>query len=208
MVKPENASAQIPKPSAPEFTLKVVEHPYYAQTGKQVENNSIEFIIKNQPFTPFLAADSHRQINLYYNISYKEHYEEHWSYSYDYFSASNSNYTIITIGLSTIPDRGTIGNISGEADFRVQALTGYYSSQEFLQDTYLYSFFGETSDWSSTQTITIPISSNSPTATPTTSIQGWVTQLTFSIIAVAILAIVIISVLLYRRHRKTAKPNQ
>lgn len=43
-----------------------------------------------------------------------------------------------------------------------------------------------------------------PTPTPSSSTEGWIPQLTIPIIVVVILAIAVLSVLLYRKHRKTA----
>jgi hypothetical protein len=199
MIKPASAQS-IPKPSVPEFALEYVENPYDTQAGYHIENKSVEVTIKNQPFVTYLAADSHRQINLYYNISYKEHNEEQWSYCYDYFSASSSNYTIVTIGLGTMADRGTIGNLSGEADFRVQALVGYYSSREFLPDTYIYSFFGETSGWSNTQTLTIPDTSVSASPTTTPSVPE------FQSLAIPLILIIMLAagLVYFKKHKRAA----
>jgi hypothetical protein len=181
----ESAFAQsITKPAVPEFTLKFVEHPYNTQTGQLIENKSIEFTIRNQPFSPYTAADSHHEINLFYNVSYKEQNKIQWSYYYDFIPASLSNYTIVTIGLGTMMDRGNIGNISGQTDFRLQALIGYYNSHEYFPDTYLYSFIGETSSWSNTQTINIPEPSTSPNPTPTPTVpefSSWIIPLLLTI---------------------------
>jgi hypothetical protein len=47
----ESASAQsIPKPPVPEFTVSIVEHPYN-ESNHIVENQTIEFMTKNQPFS-------------------------------------------------------------------------------------------------------------------------------------------------------------
>ena len=70
LIMVEFVSAQaIPKPSVPEFTLKYVDNSYdvpptygtdaytgrtiIIQAGYYVQNISIEFIIKNSPFTTF-----------------------------------------------------------------------------------------------------------------------------------------------------------
>src|SRR3990172_3290742 len=79
------ANASIPKPSVPEFTLKLVDSSYdepttYSTdpyTGKQVthegyhvESRTIELKIKNQPFTPFLVEEGTAKWTAYlqYNI--------------------------------------------------------------------------------------------------------------------------------------------
>ena len=73
LVMVETAFAQsIPTPSVPEFTVKYVDNSYdvpptygtdqytgqtiIIQDGYHVDNRSIQFIIKNQPFAPY--ADS------------------------------------------------------------------------------------------------------------------------------------------------------
>jgi len=180
------------KPSVPEFTVKLVAHPYDVPTtystdpytgetithaGYHVENKSIEVSIKNQPFTPYTDMDG-KSINLYYNVRVKGHFEENWtelfSASGEYPSAGSypkqdygSQYTIVFYP-RIVPS-------NGQMDFQVEALVGYYT-QVYLGNTPAYYdvFTGETSDWSNTQTITIgesqtptPSPAITPTPTPT-----------------------------------------
>ena len=212
IVKPANAQS-IPKPSVPEFTLSILSHPYdvaptttidpftgktvTTQAGYHVENKSIEITIKNQPFTAF-TDKSGNYINLYYNVSYKGPYGTDWNYySYDsltkYFvTQSDSDYT--TISFSQIPTEG-------QMDFRLQALIGFYTETGHpFMDVYEYNFTGQTSDWSSTQTITIQESNSSPS--PTSSVPE------FPIIAILPLFLSAFSAAIILRHRKTAsKPK-
>jgi hypothetical protein len=172
----ESAFAQsIPKPSVPEFSLKVVAHPYDVPptygidpyTGKEittssgyhVENKSIEVTIKNQPFTSTLDS-SGNYTNLYYNVQFKGHYGNEWSYAYSYYNASNSDYTLVSIGF----EHQTISfPAGGKIDFQVRALIGHqdkmkYDTGVILPDymRYYHVFVGQTGDWSNTQTIVIP----------------------------------------------------
>ena len=70
IVKP--AFAESPKPSVPEFSLKYIDLSYdvpptygidqytgktvITQDGYRVDNRSIQFTIKNQPFTPYMDS--------------------------------------------------------------------------------------------------------------------------------------------------------
>jgi hypothetical protein len=172
-------TVSIPKPSVPEFTLKYVDTSYDVPsstttttdpyTGEQtvtthpgyhVKNGTIEVTIKNQEFTPY-PIDSQHTISLFYYVSYKGHYAEDWDYyppstygreySAIFIHQSTSDYTVVQFRAPS----------EGEMDFRVQAQIGYYnSSQEFYPvpgaPITIYTFNGEVSGWSATQTITIP----------------------------------------------------
>jgi hypothetical protein len=177
-VQASTAVSGIPKPSVPEFTLKLVKHPYdvpptyeidpytgenvMTAAGYHVENKSIEITITNQPFTGY-ELDNGRYCYLFYNISYKGSYEKDWKYySYNrntewFFSQSLSEYTVISF--YGIPTKGSM-------DFRVQAQIGYYT--EYRMPWTAYNFTGETSGWSETQTITIE-ESQMPTPPPSTT---------------------------------------
>jgi hypothetical protein len=133
--------ASIPKPSVPEFTLTYANHSYYQQptytideyTGEQVieneggyiQNDSIEIISKNQPFTSQKDA-SGNYTSLYYNVRYKGHYGDQWrTYpmvaSEGYWEASQSDYTVVAFPNAQVGHFFT-GN---QMDFQVQALIGY-----------------------------------------------------------------------------------
>lgn len=102
-------------PSVPEFSLKVVAHPFDVAptttidpyTGESIttnygyhdENKSIEVTIKNQPFTSTLDA-SGNYTSLYYNVRYKGHYTNEWTL-YGFHNVSNSDYTVISIRVNT-----------------------------------------------------------------------------------------------------------
>jgi hypothetical protein len=195
----------IPKPSFPEFTLKYTDYshsvpptygtdPYTGKSiiinyGNYITNRTVQFTIKNQPFTP---TDSNGiPISLYYHIRYKGHYENSWSgnsqeidghttiYDTLVFPASNTVYTEIALeeylvdggtayeplNFIPLPDNGIV-------DFQVQAIVGA-AGLETLKTIYsdvgpFYSVTGQIGDWSPTRTITIgenPASSTTPNPT-------------------------------------------
>jgi hypothetical protein len=155
-------------------------------TGGHVENKTLEITIKNQPFTSTKDA-SGNYTSLYYDIRFKGHYEDEWKYypvnptdygsaahptdpiqtgarGGGYLSASLSDHTVATLS------NWQVGNIpsDGEVDVQVQALIGHDNKNDwgvemFGGELITYYFEGESSDWSSTQTILI-----STAATPST----------------------------------------
>jgi hypothetical protein len=192
------------KPSTPEFTSKYIDLSYDVPptygidpyTGKTVttqdsyhiDNRSIQFTIKNQPFTTYMDP-SGNQTGLYYNFRIKGAYGTEWDYypfapngistnryggPFDPISPispaskiaqSNTEYTTITIkipGVYRVPTKAQL-------EVQVQAIAGYMVYQDRL-----YVFIGESSDWSPTQTLTIGKNTSataSPSASPTTAPQ-------------------------------------
>jgi hypothetical protein len=185
--------------SPPEFTVKLVAHPYDVPptttttidqyTGKEivtttpgyhVENKSIEITVTNQLFTPYADAEGHL-INLYFNVRFKGHFgqESDWEEPFHkpirngiygttkQHPQSNSEYTLISF-----PSEFQDGDV---VDFQVQTLEGFYTPWEpLLIPMGTSQFTGETSDWSSTQTLNIgevqvptPSPATTPTSTPT-----------------------------------------
>jgi len=204
------ACGAIPKPSVPDFTMKYVDLSYDVpptyeidqftgknvtkQDGYHVNNQSIAFKIKNQPFTSYNDS-SGNTIGLYYNFKFKGHYGSEWynypfddtgcsarkysatfyvlSYDDPKLSASNSEYTDIVLSLSFL--FGSSGpSVGSQVDFQVQALLGHI---DYEGDGY-YGFTGEKSDWSSTQTITVG-ESQSPSLSPSPSVSQ--TQISISV---------------------------
>jgi len=242
LIMVESAFAQsITKPSIPQFTLKYVDlsydmpptygiDPYTGKTvitqdGYHVDNRSLQFTIKNQPFTPYTDANG-TQIGLYYNFRVKGAYGTEWNY-YPFapngvttrrygglfggnstespadLVQSNSEYTTITI---QIPD---LYNVPMEAqlDVQAQALIGYMVPSDYMMSGHVYAFTGESSDWSNTQTLTIgesqtatpsPATTPTPTApapTPTPSQEPQQTEQIEPILGAAIVVAVIVAVL-------------
>jgi hypothetical protein len=175
----------IPKPSVPEFTIKLVAHPYDVPTtyeidqntgvnitypGYHVENKSIEVTIKNQPLSSSLSSTN----MLFYNIRYKNHFEDNWTeaFSYTHYPSENANdlfvgnlahqsdseYTAVTI-----PEK--IFLIEGKIDFQAQAMTWHLESL-YIDGRYQMCFTSYvTSEWSSTQTVLIE-ENQTPTPSP------------------------------------------
>jgi len=233
-----NVSAQtIPKPSVPEFTLKYVVQPYYIPevtptytvdpyTGEQKiqtsgrpsesgNNRTVEIKIKNQHFTPYYDSKNN-YVYLAFNVSYKGYFEDEWKYYSNNYGAgwNQANSEYVTVVFTRLPSEG-------QMDFRVRAQIGYY--YEYNMPWKTTGFVGQSGDWSSIQTITIPQGSVSisttpnpssvPTAIPTdsNSTGNSVTSLlsSLALVAVAVSLVVVVSLLLYVRHlkRSIAKPD-
>ncbi|MGD6851480.1 MAG: hypothetical protein ACQCN6_05395 [Candidatus Bathyarchaeia archaeon] len=190
----QTAFAQIPKPSVPEFTAKFIDHSYDVPTttstdpytgqyvtseGYHVQNYTVELIIENQPFTPIEIKEGTAvwTADLYYNVRFKGHFTNEWVVAFfvesPYPKHSNSTFTVLTFGAFSDYRSPQIVP-GGQIDFQVQALIGYghrvydpsQTEQIFM---WPWVFTGETSDWSNTQTVTIPNSSESASPTPTTT---------------------------------------
>ena len=192
--KPANAQT-IPTPSVPQFSVKYIVYttyvaptytinPYTGQNettslGQQVSNQTIQFTIKNQPFTPYYD-NSGNYIDLYYNFRYKGHYTTEWTYNpfylftnnatgesqvqtphsygpfaggmFIYYNSTGENESVFTFDSFHI----TIPN-SGLMDFQVEAQIGHIDDipSGLLAGDY-YKFAGQSSDWSDTQTISFP----------------------------------------------------
>jgi hypothetical protein len=191
LVKP--AQSAITKPSVPQFTVKLVAHPYDVPptatttidqyTGKEivtttpgyhVENKSIEITINNQPFAPYADAEGHH-INLYYNVRFKGHFGQDWEELYPYEPIRNGEFGTYHQNPPQSSSGYTVISFPAEypdgalVDFQVQTLEGFYT--EWWPFTGVsgmaWQFTGESSDWSNTQTLTI--GGSVPTATPNPS---------------------------------------
>jgi hypothetical protein len=191
VVKPANAQT-IPKPSVPEFTLKFLDN-YYHPT--------IEITIKNQVY-PTTINDS--EVKLYYNLRSKSHPAENWSEQYVVSPStltvqSNSQYTQLTY---------TPNYPTGEkVDLQVEAILGYneYTTAPENPTIRFAHFTTQSSDWSPTQTFTMP---NNPTITSTLSpsskpiyIPENVLLAIIAVIAVTALLLAVFLLLLYKRNR-------
>lgn len=168
--------ASIPKPAVPEFTLKAVDGSYdvpptyginqftgeteVTQPGYHVENKTIVLTMKNQPFTPYTDTNSNR-IRLYYNIRIKGQFTEDWTELWRK-DASDSDYTTTyyLYGKDAVKDILTQITSGYKVEFQVQAAIGHIESHHHPDAPYYFGWYdvftGETSDWSSTQTLTIP----------------------------------------------------
>ncbi|MGD6807352.1 MAG: hypothetical protein ACQCN4_10395 [Candidatus Bathyarchaeia archaeon] len=225
------ATSQITKPSVPEFTIQLTEHnsnttyspdPY---TGKNIthvgtEWTTLDVKIKNQPFTPY--SENGETIQLYYNIRIKGHYVENWVELYqasDGFAIQddNSDYTVLSYAASSKGAYIDGLNVYGQVDFQVKAMIGYIQWSKTYSGFENYTFIGENSGWSNTQTFnfgdgstttnpeTMPSSSptstalpsQNPTATPDLSGSQSVTQLGVDWIQVTMIALLVIIAVLF-----------
>jgi hypothetical protein len=235
MVKPVGAQS-ITTPSVAEFSVAYVKSSFYVpptyeidqytgknvtvQAGHYADNSTVAFTIKNQPFVSFKDATGN-YTSLYYSIRFKGHYGNDWLYypndpnvngMAEYIVASSSDYTITALPsweLSNVPS-------GGQLDFQVQTLIGYdYSENGYAggYKTVFYYFNGAASDWSNTQTITIPetvSSSTSPTQqssptltatlTPTPTVPEFPTLIILPLLALAMLLMIV-----FIEKRKTKK---
>jgi hypothetical protein len=198
VVKAASASDSIPKPSVPEFTVELVDNSYDVPlttttdpyTGKTVTQGGyhvkgepeIEIRIKNQPYD----TSTNKTIGLFYQVRTKGHFSPNWDIVEYWIKGGynprspyreqdyGSQYTVLRFG-----DTGHDIPSEGQMDFQVQALLGYvviHGDPNHSIDLYnlfaSFSFTGETSDWSTTQTMTFSssgwssTSSSSPTETP------------------------------------------
>ncbi len=216
----ESASTQsIPKPSAPEFTVKWMNNsytipatssidPYYGSVVNNPSqlkiNYSIAVVINNQPTSETLR----------YNIRAKGHFEKNWSfpiYSYEYAPIMSNQSTTSSVFTSTSDDgiystsgysTSLYAPVNGQVDFQVQAFVGYYTNN-WNASTPLGSSWHFTtveSEWSNTQTITITgisaLANNSPSSSPT------VPEFPFTAILPLFAVIPLIAIVLVRKKRK------
>jgi hypothetical protein len=188
--EPSLPAQTIPKPSVPEFSLKYIDLSYdvapthgtdqysgktvITQDGYHVDNRSLQFTIKNQPFTPYTDTSGNK-IGLYYNFRIKGAYGTAWDY-YPFapngvttsryggifwgnstespadLAQSNSEYTTIAIeipGVYRVP-------AEAQLDVQAQAIIGYMVPSDYMMAGHVYVFTGQYGDWSDTQTISIP----------------------------------------------------
>jgi hypothetical protein len=175
-----------------QYTGKIV----ITKPSEHVDNRTVEITIKNERFIPFNNSNGN-QINRFYDVRYKGSYSETWTTMfanqtqvagieapnpYTEFGYAiqdySSQYTTI---IYRLPSEVT----NGQMDFQVESLEGY--SIETSYDAHFYyvyygfTFYGQESDWSKTQTISIgeTSASTSPNPTPIPSIPefSWLTIL-------------------------------
>jgi hypothetical protein len=153
----------IPKPSVPEFTVELADHSYIVPsytspdpyTGEPitypsytVKNITIDITIKNQPFTP---PDS--LTNLYYGVRIKGHFEDSWTERYYITNSTNGNFLRIQSATENTVISIPQDYPQGQVDFQVEAVI---ATAHIFSNTNFGYWTWEASDWSNTQTITIP----------------------------------------------------
>jgi hypothetical protein len=217
------------KPSVPEFSFALVNNPIVVPpvtstdpytgiitytSGYSTDNWTIEFSIKNQPFTPYTNADG-AEVNLYYSIESKGRFEKQWKESAGTKAQPDTEYTIV----STTFVRSPVG---GQIDYRVIASVGYYRYAEDpdhptlpVPDVFMPSAY---SDYSDVVTVTRPgVSFTRPSQTswPSSSVPGdgspWQSPTTiftnpvFVIFFVCIIIIPIVIILYHNKHHQQGK---
>ena len=212
--KPATAQS-IPEPAVPEFTVELISPPEESQSV----NRTIQLSIKNQ-----LSLSDY---GFFYMVR-ASITGGNWSllYTIDYVPAQSSGgYTTFSYPSDGpvveyqyyLGDR--IENLfaGDKVDFQVQAMIGnihrvYNPNHTSQLDMYPYVFTGEVSDWSNTQTITMPDGSASsptpdpttPTTTPTTPTSPDSKSPTILLLVgiISVVVIVALSLLFSRRHQK------
>jgi hypothetical protein len=161
------------KLATPQFSVKYVNHPYdippttstHPYTGEvtntpgyRIDNWTLEVTIKNQPFTSYTDKDG-TEFNLYYNVEFKGHYEDYWRNFDTEIMQSKSGNTVVSSSKYYSPGY--------QLDFRVMAIVGYlYNAMAGRPITPMYTLaWAKTSDYSITQTFTIP-DIHSPSTSP------------------------------------------
>jgi hypothetical protein len=156
--------------------------------------------------------------DLYYSIQVKGHYSKEWIMFFDYSEGlpqqdSTAKETIIKMGTldqNGLTLQGAHKSIpvptGGKEDIQVQALIGHIGRNASAPMA-PYIFVGTESDWSPTQTITIPASSSSPTPniTYSTTPTPTVPELSWLVIIPLIVTMLCLAVVL--RHRKMPPPS-
>jgi hypothetical protein len=244
---PTPSPVPIPKPSVPEYTIQLIGPEYVNPTTYYLDQNTGQIVadigytnkysavlvtIKNQPLV-FDYSNVHLigAFGFYYNIQIKQHSSSsNWINIYHadngYGVPSNSEYTNLSF---SIEGQMGVGDLAGtQIDIHVQAMIGeigrqYNPNATNMLDMYPYTFQGETSDWSPTQTVSIPanvpLTSDStphpsstlpnmgPTSPPVYVFADLAVDL--ALLAIAILVVIVVSLLLYVRHLKrgTGKPE-
>jgi hypothetical protein len=149
MVKPTNAQL-IPAPSVPQFTVKFVEWTYFVPFDPGAVP-VVNFTFKNPPFTPYTDQNG-TKIDLNYLIEWKRPTEQTWIQGI--FPLSRLDNKTHSIGMYI--DVPGISSQAGQVEFKVAAQISYLPEASNVTE------IGETSDWSSIQTITIPSSAPVP----------------------------------------------
>ncbi|MGZ4851048.1 MAG: hypothetical protein ACXV2C_06690, partial [Candidatus Bathyarchaeia archaeon] len=134
--------------------------------GVHIDKRAIVITIKNQPFTTYYDANIGGNISLYYNVQAKQHSAENWTVQYANFEdvpvrTDSENTTIVyplydeNSNSYSIAIEGLVNGFPCDAqvDFQVEAMEGYIT-RVFVMPFIPYRFFGQTSSWSNTQTIT------------------------------------------------------
>jgi hypothetical protein len=215
-----SANAQtISKPTTPEVTIKLADHsydvapitsystnPYNNKTtattlpGYHVQNYTIDLTIKNQPFPATIDGNTSY---LLYDVRTKGHYAQEWIENNP--AVHNAVQSISKNTTISFPANYAVGD---EVEFQVRAILayGYNFSLCASFPVYSYDYINVAlSDWSPTQTFTMPDTSNLAATQSPTPINSTFRSQPFDatpiIIAVIIVtALIGVGILFYKKH--------
>ena len=205
--------------------------------GFTVTNKTLEVTIMGQSFTPYVFTGDDglpHEPSMMWDMAYKGHFGEDWTIV-SQGPAWNESSKVVVFGLGTENQNSPMyipAGLGDQVDFKVRARIGYSTLAQghSFTDPDAFIFHGETSDWSNIQTITIrettgsytpnPTSptTSTPTSTPSSTPIATDTNTTISsinlplntfvvIVGALALTMVVLSMLLLRRHRTTTKLN-
>lgn len=185
----KQSSAQvIHKPSVPDFSYHFLDNFYHP---------TIEINITNQAFPSTVNGT---EAQLYYNIRTKNHIHDNWTEQYIISpstlpSQSNSGFTQLVYN----PNYSTGDSV----DLQVEALLGYYEYTTYPESPTLRleHFTTQSSDWSPTQTFTMP---NNPTPQSSLSpfyLPEYTLLLVIAAIAIAALTLALLSLIFLRKRQ-------
>ncbi len=185
-----NVEASTPKPSVPQFTLKLVDASFPGSTTYSIdpytgENKTFEqpamyglemyVTIKNQPYPATINGNASE---FHYHVQVKGHFGGSWEepivekISPQTAPLDGSGYTVIAVQVGQYGDRAQL-------DVQVEALLGYnyqylYSVPDHILVLPMNDRVSVSSGWSDTQTVTLPEPTwpNSASATPSPTPQA------------------------------------
>jgi hypothetical protein len=212
------------------------------EAGYHVQNDSIVISITNQPFASYVGPNynivslfnairwkGHYTNNWYYAQSPNS------GENNTYFQASSLNETSDSLelvfgvgGNDPIPNMSpsspftgveSIGEPGGQIDFQVMSFIGYYTTFEgyspnpiIYPPTVYFVYTGQSSDWSTTETINIPNGtvsiSTSPTLTSSPSPTSTVPELSWLAIIPLLASVLGITLMVRRRRVKSINSDQ
>jgi len=216
---------EIPKPAVPQFTVRLIDSsydipasnsidPYTGQTigkpSQHIEARTIEIRIKNQAFTPFEVklGTSSWTAYLQYNIQWKGHFEKDWHSltSDEYLSSDSENpETVVTLQGEYSSTEGLKMNAQGmyttfppnsQLDFQVQAMIGFVHREVSAIPGGGWTFTGQTSDWSNTQTLNLADGLVTSSSNPSPSVP----EFSITVILAFFVVIPIVGMMLLRRN--------
>jgi hypothetical protein len=227
VISPAGSEVGVTNPSIPAFSVTLQTYPHYIPPTYGVDPSSGKAVIIKEGYTevqkwirveiggqPFIRYNNSagQLISLYYNVRWKGNHDTAWQSLPEFhyedtgtFVDSPSIGRLISIGFKGIesPASGWMRLLDPNAtkiDFQVEALIGYYTTDNI--------FVGQSSGWSSTQTISLDDASTTiPSDSPLQpNIQndilfglGWVGATIVALLGTVVVLLVVVVVYLRRR---------